>query len=63
MSKKQQKYLYLFLLLVQTESHKCSGPFRVLVLDKGETTEFDSPSNLITQRGAFYKMVKDAGLV
>uniref|UniRef100_A0A671YCQ1 Multidrug resistance-associated protein 1 n=1 Tax=Sparus aurata TaxID=8175 RepID=A0A671YCQ1_SPAAU len=36
---------------------------RVLVLDKGETTEFDSPSNLIAQRGAFYKMVKDAGLV
>ncbi|KAM9346446.1 multidrug resistance-associated protein 1 [Symphorus nematophorus] len=36
---------------------------RVLVLDKGETAEFDSPSNLIAQRGAFYKMAKDAGLV
>ncbi|XP_074513337.1 multidrug resistance-associated protein 1 [Sebastes fasciatus] len=36
---------------------------RVLVLDKGEMTEFDSPSNLIAQRGAFYKMAKDAGLV
>ncbi|KAM3597276.1 uncharacterized protein V6R79_002334 [Siganus canaliculatus] len=35
---------------------------RVLVLDKGETKEFDSPSNLIAQRGAFYQMVKDAGL-
>ncbi|XP_076608098.1 multidrug resistance-associated protein 1 [Chaetodon auriga] len=36
---------------------------RVLVLDRGEMTEFDSPSNLIAQRGAFYKMAKDAGLV
>lgn len=36
---------------------------RVLVLDKGELAEFDSPSNLIAQRGAFYKMAKDAGLV
>ncbi|XP_008413223.1 multidrug resistance-associated protein 1 isoform X2 [Poecilia reticulata] len=36
---------------------------RVLVLDKGEMAEFDSPSNLIALRGAFYKMAKDAGLV
>uniref|UniRef100_A0A8C3AG31 Multidrug resistance-associated protein 1 n=1 Tax=Cyclopterus lumpus TaxID=8103 RepID=A0A8C3AG31_CYCLU len=36
---------------------------RVLVLDKGEMAEFDSPSNLLAQRGAFYKMAKDAGLV
>ncbi|XP_042247990.1 multidrug resistance-associated protein 1 isoform X1 [Thunnus maccoyii] len=36
---------------------------RVLVLDKGEIAEFDSPSNLIAQRGAFYKMAKDSGLV
>uniref|UniRef100_A0A8C4EG28 Multidrug resistance-associated protein 1 n=1 Tax=Dicentrarchus labrax TaxID=13489 RepID=A0A8C4EG28_DICLA len=36
---------------------------RVLVLDKGETAEFDSPSSLIAQRGAFYKMARDAGLV
>uniref|UniRef100_A0A3Q0SJL6 Multidrug resistance-associated protein 1 n=1 Tax=Amphilophus citrinellus TaxID=61819 RepID=A0A3Q0SJL6_AMPCI len=36
---------------------------RVLVLENGEMAEFDSPSNLIAQRGAFYKMAKDAGLV
>ncbi|XP_041672661.1 multidrug resistance-associated protein 1 isoform X2 [Cheilinus undulatus] len=36
---------------------------RVLVLEKGEMVEFDSPSNLLTQKGAFYKMAKDAGLV
>ncbi|XP_068452238.1 multidrug resistance-associated protein 1 isoform X2 [Clinocottus analis] len=36
---------------------------RVLVLDKGQMAEFDSPSNLLAQRGSFYKMAKDAGLV
>lgn len=36
---------------------------RVLVLEKGEMAEFDSPSNLTAQKGAFYKMAKDAGLV
>lgn len=41
----------------------CSGSSRVLVLDKGEMTEFDNPSNLIAQRGPFYQMAKDAGLV
>ncbi|XP_038135455.1 multidrug resistance-associated protein 1-like, partial [Cyprinodon tularosa] len=35
---------------------------RVLVLDKGQMAEFDSPSNLIASRGLFYKMAKDAGL-
>lgn len=36
---------------------------RVLVLDKGEMCEFDCPSSLIRQRGAFYQMARDAGLV
>uniref|UniRef100_A0AAQ4PFJ7 Multidrug resistance-associated protein 1 n=1 Tax=Gasterosteus aculeatus aculeatus TaxID=481459 RepID=A0AAQ4PFJ7_GASAC len=36
---------------------------RILVLDKGEMAEFDAPHNLLAQRGAFYKMAKDAGLV
>uniref|UniRef100_A0A8C5H691 Multidrug resistance-associated protein 1 n=1 Tax=Gouania willdenowi TaxID=441366 RepID=A0A8C5H691_GOUWI len=35
---------------------------RVLVLEKGEVVEFDSPSSLIGQRGSFYKMAKDSGL-
>ncbi|GAA6079371.1 multidrug resistance-associated protein 1 isoform X1, partial [Tachysurus ichikawai] len=35
----------------------------VLVLDKGQMVEFDSPSSLIAQRGIFYKMAKDSGLV
>ncbi|KAK7938450.1 hypothetical protein WMY93_001776 [Mugilogobius chulae] len=36
---------------------------RVLVLDKGQMAEFDSPNNLISQRGLFYNMAKDSGLL
>ncbi|KAM6898542.1 ATP-binding cassette sub-family C member 3 [Lycodopsis pacificus] len=35
---------------------------RVLVLDKGQIAEFDTPANLLSQRGIFYGMAKDAGL-
>ncbi|XP_060795614.1 ATP-binding cassette sub-family C member 3 isoform X2 [Neoarius graeffei] len=36
---------------------------RVLVLDKGQIAEFDTPTNLIAQKGIFHGMAKDAGLV
>ncbi|XP_051968145.1 ATP-binding cassette sub-family C member 3-like isoform X2 [Xyrauchen texanus] len=36
---------------------------RVLVLDKGQIAEFDTPGNLIAQKGIFFGMAKDAGLV
>ncbi|KAJ8251178.1 hypothetical protein GJAV_G00218150 [Gymnothorax javanicus] len=36
---------------------------RVLVLDKGEIVEFDSPASLIAKKGLFYRMAKDSGLV
>ncbi|XP_048869139.1 ATP-binding cassette sub-family C member 3 isoform X2 [Brienomyrus brachyistius] len=35
---------------------------RILVLDKGQIAEFDTPTNLIGQKGIFYGMAKDAGL-
>nr|XP_061805833.1 multidrug resistance-associated protein 1-like [Nerophis lumbriciformis] len=35
---------------------------RVLVLERGKMIEFDSPSNLLAQKGAFFKMAKDSGL-
>nr|XP_020037160.1 multidrug resistance-associated protein 1 isoform X1 [Castor canadensis] len=36
---------------------------RVIVLDKGEIRECGPPSDLLQQRGIFYSMAKDAGLV
>uniref|UniRef100_A0A8D0L527 Multidrug resistance-associated protein 1 n=1 Tax=Sphenodon punctatus TaxID=8508 RepID=A0A8D0L527_SPHPU len=36
---------------------------RVIVLDKGEIVECDSPANLIQKKGVFYSMAKDSGLV
>ncbi|KAI5097098.1 multidrug resistance-associated protein 1-like isoform X2, partial [Silurus meridionalis] len=36
---------------------------RVLVMERGSITEMDSPSNLLSQRGVFYKMCQEAGLV
>uniref|UniRef100_A0A5F8HF53 Multidrug resistance-associated protein 1 n=1 Tax=Monodelphis domestica TaxID=13616 RepID=A0A5F8HF53_MONDO len=36
---------------------------RVIVLDKGEIVECDSPPVLLQKKGIFYSMAKDAGLV
>ncbi|KAM4634683.1 multidrug resistance-associated protein 1-like isoform 2-T2 [Polymixia lowei] len=35
---------------------------RVIVMDRGYITEKDSPSNLISQHGQFYRMCREAGL-
>ncbi|KAI0887499.1 P-loop containing nucleoside triphosphate hydrolase protein [Annulohypoxylon maeteangense] len=35
---------------------------RIVVLDKGEVVEFDTPQALIQKRGVFYGLVKQAGL-
>lgn len=36
---------------------------RVVVLERGEVAEFDTPSELIRRKGLFYKLVEEAGLV
>uniref|UniRef100_A0A7N6BNZ9 ABC-type glutathione-S-conjugate transporter n=1 Tax=Anabas testudineus TaxID=64144 RepID=A0A7N6BNZ9_ANATE len=36
---------------------------RVIVMDRGHISEMDSPANLITQRGQFYRMCREARLV
>nr|XP_019958522.1 PREDICTED: multidrug resistance-associated protein 1-like isoform X1 [Paralichthys olivaceus] len=51
------------ILTIAHRLHTIMDYNRILVLDKGEMVEFDTPSNLISQRGAFYKMTMDAGLV
>lgn len=35
---------------------------RIVVLDKGEVVEFDTPRSLLKKRGIFYGLVKQAGL-
>ncbi|CAG8970709.1 hypothetical protein HYALB_00001490 [Hymenoscyphus albidus] len=35
---------------------------RIVVLDQGRVAEFDTPKNLIEQRGQFWKLVREAGL-
>ena len=40
-----------------------SIPLRVMVLDAGRVIEFDSPNKLMEEKGVFYSMAKDAGLV
>ncbi|KAI9807281.1 MAG: hypothetical protein M1833_000024 [Piccolia ochrophora] len=36
---------------------------RIIVLDHGEVAEFDTPSTLVRERGLFYELVKEAGLL
>ena len=36
---------------------------RIVVLDHGNVAEFDTPLALVRQRGLFYDLVKEAGLL
>ena len=36
---------------------------RIVVLDHGNVAEFDTPSALVRQRGKFYELVREAGLL
>lgn len=36
---------------------------RIVVLEKGRVAEFDTPAELIKQRGRFYELAKEAGLI
>ena len=36
---------------------------RIVVLDHGVVKEFDSPGELVRQKGLFYELVREAGLL
>ena len=36
---------------------------RIVVLDQGVVKEFDTPSELISRKGLFYELVREAGLL
>ena len=36
---------------------------RIIVLDQGKVVELDTPSALIREKGYFYQLVKEAGLL
>ncbi|KAK4548531.1 hypothetical protein LTR36_009441 [Oleoguttula mirabilis] len=36
---------------------------RIIVLDHGEVKEFDTPSELVRQKGLFYELVRESGLL
>jgi ABC-type multidrug transport system fused ATPase/permease subunit len=36
---------------------------RVVVLEKGEVVEFDTPAELVRRRGVFFGLVREAGLL
>ena len=36
---------------------------RIIVLQRGEVSEFDTPDALIRQKGLFYELVREAGLL
>lgn len=35
---------------------------RILVLDNGQISEFDTPEQLIAQKGLFYRLMEESGL-
>lgn len=36
---------------------------RIVVLDHGKVAEFDTPAELISRKGLFYELVREAGLL
>jgi ABC-type multidrug transport system fused ATPase/permease subunit len=51
---------------IVTIAHRINTIFdsdRIVVLDKGEVAEFDTPASLILQKGVFYELVKEAKLL
>uniref|UniRef100_A0A672I9F9 ABC-type glutathione-S-conjugate transporter n=1 Tax=Salarias fasciatus TaxID=181472 RepID=A0A672I9F9_SALFA len=49
-------------LTIAHHLHSIMDSSRVMVLDAGRIVEFDTPQNLLSNKGHFYAMAKDAGI-
>uniref|UniRef100_A0A3P9K0Y3 ATP-binding cassette, sub-family C (CFTR/MRP), member 2 n=1 Tax=Oryzias latipes TaxID=8090 RepID=A0A3P9K0Y3_ORYLA len=58
----RKEFAHCTVLTIAHRLHSIMDSSRVMVLDAGKIVEFDSPSNLLENRGYFYSMAKDAGI-
>ena len=53
---------FFFLACFQIYNINAFNTRRIMVLDKGMVVEFDTPINLLAQKGIFYSMAQEAGI-
>ncbi|XP_048349014.1 multidrug resistance-associated protein 1-like isoform X2 [Sphaerodactylus townsendi] len=58
----QKEFRNCTVLTIAHRLHSIMDSDRVLVLDSGKIAEFDTPQNLLQQRGVFYEMTSQAGI-
>jgi len=60
----RKEFAHCTVLCIAHRLHTIIDSSRILVLDKGQVAEFDTPENLLTDTNSkFYGLAKDAGLV
>ncbi|KAL8190652.1 UNVERIFIED_CONTAM: hypothetical protein K2H54_057714 [Gekko kuhli] len=58
----QKEFCNCTVLTIAHRLHSIMDSDRVLVLDSGRIAEFDTPQNLLQQRGVFYEMASQTGI-
>uniref|UniRef100_A0A4X2M0D4 ATP binding cassette subfamily C member 6 n=1 Tax=Vombatus ursinus TaxID=29139 RepID=A0A4X2M0D4_VOMUR len=59
----QKEFADCTILTIAHRLHTVMDSERILVLDSGRIIEFETPQNLIRQKGLFSEMVKEAGII
>ncbi|XP_072470803.1 multidrug resistance-associated protein 1-like isoform X5 [Notamacropus eugenii] len=59
----QKEFADCTILTIAHRLHTVMDSERILVLDSGRIREFETPQNLIRQKGLFSEMVKEAGII